>query len=646
MGLIPPATVNFTNNFASSSGLTFAGSVTHAIAGNALSYTVTAGGASGWNYVTSTGATTGIPVQGFSVGIGALTTTGAPTYDVSVGVGIGDGANDYVAAVWDSTTGYIRLDISVAGSQSTAVIETGSTLTTPFNLGFTVVGNTVCTWAQQNASSPWVFYNAYDLSHKYDRRTNGNIISNTWKPFLTYYGTASNTGSVTISFNSWQGGSVGALSMRDVCPVTTLAGFPVASGNLVYLTASATDAAGTPFIGVFTYDLVKRQLAQTGAIANERITASGAGPSASNSYSSMGVTNGSATVSTGATNLTTLVFAGDIVAIGAQSGATYIVQSVTSSTVVLTTTYTGTTNASTTLLVACYQNDSSAHIVQDANGSFHYFSTTWANNPEGSQYVNIVYNYTATNLLSGSHLIVNPTQLSLPNIPSNGGTTDPFMIQNQSTGTYYLGYAINPSTADTYYPALASSTNPQGFTWTSVGVDTSSALYCQPRATYLDNQYFFIFSNPLGQAQCYDLTLTLQQAYTSPSSISGRVSAPSLFPSGTNDYQITSHDYSNQTLYTSGVNTNCTPHGAGTYCAFATYQDAAQILRIGDVVQFGTQLGTFYTITSYGSYTSGTRTINFTPAFTGTSNGTNTATACYPVLGAFQQRIGPRYGLL
>lgn len=643
VGVLPPSCVNFSTNFSSLSGLTLTGNITPTVSGNQLLCVN-----SGENQVDTTyvqcGSIIGMPQGAVSVNIVSETTGGTLTMtyaDYSVGFSLN--ATNYVRGTWKSLSNQFYIEIDIAGTAHSSLAPVSLTLTSPFTLAFSLVGTVACLWYQQTSTSPWVLITSYDLIAYYDFKKNGSVFVNTWKPTLSWI-TYSNsgTGTYTTAFANLKCGGAGAVGLRDICPVTTLAGAPVTTGSQVYFTATGVDGAATPFCGIFTYDTVLRQLAQVGVLFNNRITDSGSSSSVSNSYSSIGVTNNSVTVSTGS-DLSGVIFAGDVLQFGNQTGTYYTVASTTSSTIVLNTAFTGSTNSNTTALQGVYQNDYSTHLVQDGVGGYHYFTTTFANQSytTTSANINIVYQHTASNILTGFTTFVQPTQLSLPNTPSSGGTQDPFMVQSGTT--YYLAYAAVPTTANTFYPALASSSSPPtSVTWGSVAVDTTSVPYGQPRVTLLDNQYFLLFSSNAGDCKVYDLTLSFNQRYTSPPSSSSRTSSPSLFPLGTSDYQLTFIDNVNTSMLLPGSYISTGGFGITTSSVdVVTTQDMSKVMKVGDLIEFAVQPGVVYTVASFGY--SGGYYLHLTTECT---YGSDVSTAAYPASGTFQQYIGRRYGLL
>lgn len=143
------------------------------------------------------------------------------------------------------------------------------------------------------------------------------------------------------------------------------------------------------------------------------------------------------------------------------------------------------------------QNDTASHLIQDGTGGYYFFITTWGNFGSGASAINILYKHETTlNLSSGVNAVASMAQLTLPGIPSGGGSYDPFAVLNGST--WNLAFTVGPSSSDQYYPALASSANLS--TWSSVGADTASILFEGTRISKIGGSYTVLASTVVKSA--------------------------------------------------------------------------------------------------------------------------------------------------
>ena len=165
---------------------------------------------------------------------------------------------------------------------------------------------------------------------------------------------------------------------------------------------------------------------------------------------------------------------------------------------------------STGLYGAGTYNDCAAHVVLDGSGGYYFLITTWGNAGEGAQYINILYKReTSLNLLSGIVIESGMTQLTLPSVPTGGGTYDPFLVLNGST--WILAGTIGPSTANTYYPSMWST--PDLSTFTLVGSDSTKTQFEGSRITPLGGSFSAMWTNTasgVSTVRVYDLTFTFQ----------------------------------------------------------------------------------------------------------------------------------------
>jgi hypothetical protein len=509
---------------------------TATVVSSEFTFTQTGDGSTQYNNLMLEGAPIGMPQVCATIHIAAASNTGGSTYE-DYSVGIAKDSNNYCYATWRQNSGYVRIHIKIAGTSTDGIAQVSVSWTPPFDLGFSLVGDNATIWYCPSGGT-WTAISTAGLSSHYDFRTYGSVVANTWYGSWAAAYFPNNGAALTVSFSNFKVGSFGASGLRDTCVVSAASGSPVLSGNQVWLTATATDPGASAYCGVFTYDLVARTLTQVGAIMVDRITAAGTAPSTSASLSGTFTTAASTSVTT-STSQVGILFQNSVVQFAAQPGVYYVVQSVSSGSITLTTAYTGTTGA-TTATLGVIQNDNAAHIIEDGSGGFYFFISSWANTEVGSggPYINILYKHeTALNLLSGAHVVNSVTTPSLPGTSGSIGSYDPYCFFDGST--WWLAYVLAPSTSSAFYPALASSSSPGG-TWAAVASDTTAVTYEGSRAVYLDGQYWLLWASAAtSQARVYDLTMTYQGVYSNLAVANGYAPHPMLVPLGNYVYQVT-----------------------------------------------------------------------------------------------------------
>ncbi len=511
------------------------------VASSEFTFSEAGNGTSQWNNLMLEGQTLGMPQACVTIHIAAASNSGgASTYE-DYSVGIAKDANNYVYASWRRNSGYVRLHVKIAGASNDSIGQVTVAWTPPFDLGFSLVGVQATIWYRPSGGT-WTVISTSNIESYYDFRANGSIVANTWQGSWAAAYFPANGSTVSVSFANFNVGAFGGSGIRDTCVVSSLSGAPILAGTQVWLTATLTDPGASAYCGVMTYDLVARTLTQVGVIMIDRVTAAGTAPSVSITLSGTFTTAASAVVTTQNSQVGVL-FPGSVVAFAAQPTATYVVLSVASGSITLTTPYTGTTGA-TTAQLGVVQNDNAAHIIEDGTGGYHFFISSWGNTEVGSggPYIDIMYKHeTVLNLLSGMNVVSLMATPILPGTSGSVGSYDPYCIYDAPASTYYLAYTLAPNTSNSFYPALASSATGFAGPWSSVGSDPASTSYEGSRMISLAGQYWALWATD-SQARVYDLTMTYQGVYDNLVVASGYAPHPMLVALGNYVYEVTFDD--------------------------------------------------------------------------------------------------------
>lgn len=181
----------------------------------------------------------------------------------NIGVGIAKDANNFIWAGIDRTISDIRIQTKIGGSNS---FHAGTTqaLTPPYTLALGLVGNQASVW--YNQGSQWIKATTYDVSPQINLKT---ATLTGWKGGWTQ----ATPSSSTWVFDNFKVGRFGTVGVRDQCIVTGEDGYPYISNNDGYFTATCLDPNGVGYMGVFSFDLNTRLIAQTGVIMTSRSSA-------------------------------------------------------------------------------------------------------------------------------------------------------------------------------------------------------------------------------------------------------------------------------------------------------------------------------------------------------------------------------------
>jgi len=188
----------------------------------------------------------------------------------------GSGSRLSVGVVKDAThfvlCRYSTLDgnLVVRISDGTNNVNSGVTIsfTTPFRLGFSVVGNSCACWVDQG--NGWERITGADVEATFDLKTI-LVAGGGYKAALAM----TSNGSATTTFDNLIFGRFGGISIRDETIVSNEDGTPYVSGNLVYFMGSASDTQeqvphGGTYQATFSLDVTTFELVQLGCIMVNR----------------------------------------------------------------------------------------------------------------------------------------------------------------------------------------------------------------------------------------------------------------------------------------------------------------------------------------------------------------------------------------
>ncbi len=211
------------------------------------------------NFVTLNSVTLSVPQFWAEV---EVTSDGGSTGFENAGVGIFKDTDNYMFLSMDSNISEFRLQIKIAGSQTFHAQQTVSPPLS-YKLGIALVGNSVTMYI--DTGSGWVYTSSYDVTSKYDFRTNGNLTG--WNPAIL----AGSAGGNIWNFDNFKFGRHGGVGLRDQVLVTNEDGSTYFKDrNTVMFTASVPDATGKSYCGIFELDLSSYTLTQPGLIFVDR----------------------------------------------------------------------------------------------------------------------------------------------------------------------------------------------------------------------------------------------------------------------------------------------------------------------------------------------------------------------------------------
>jgi len=201
----------------------------------------------------------GLVVPQFAVKwrIVSASSTAGNTYE-NPGVGIIKDANNFMAAVWQRVNGNVLIQVKIGGSNNFRG-SVSLALTPPFDIGLSLVSNTLVLWTSADSGVTWTSRTSWALT-EIDMRS--ELLSNgaSWHPCFSLATDTAHT--FTLVAASFKFGSFGTVGIRDICPVTNTDGTVAMTNNAFNFTATFMDSQGAAYGAVCTYDLIARTLTQ------------------------------------------------------------------------------------------------------------------------------------------------------------------------------------------------------------------------------------------------------------------------------------------------------------------------------------------------------------------------------------------------
>lgn len=204
----------------------------------------------------------GLTMCQFATDLHIVSLTGPFGTYANVGCGYAIDSNNYVIAVWRKVDGLASIQVKIGGTSNFRT-STVISWTPPFDIGLSLVANSLVFWMKPNGGS-WTVINTYAIT-EYNFKTTTTALA-TWKP--VFWLAAQTTG--TLIVDKFQSGSFGSVGVRDTSPVTALDGTPLLSGNIATITSTNLDPTGAAYCGVMQVDLIAKTSTQVGTIMVNR----------------------------------------------------------------------------------------------------------------------------------------------------------------------------------------------------------------------------------------------------------------------------------------------------------------------------------------------------------------------------------------
>jgi len=150
------------------------------------------------------------------------------------------------------------------------------------------------------------------------------------------------------------------------------------------------------------------------------------------------------------------------------------------------------------------QNDHAAHIVRDGNTQ-RVLISTWGDNATAQPVVQLQSIPVATQdlLAAGLTYTMAGSTLTLDSYAGIISRYDPYLVRNGAT--WYLAYVASPSAANSFYPALATSSDLSS--WSATLSDSTALRYEGTKIALANGTYYVLAGGQYG-SRVYDLTMT------------------------------------------------------------------------------------------------------------------------------------------
>ena len=195
--------------------------------------------------------------------------------------------------------------------------------------------------------------------------------------------------------------------------------------------------------------------------------------------------------------------------------------------------------------------DLNAAVVVDGS-TYRVLMATWGNGFGGA--INVEYEATATNVLSGANILSGMSNLSLPGVTGMGyinpGSYDPMMYYDSVNSRWQIAYVITKDTSFTGSPFFAASAySPDLATWTLIGADTANEGYEGAKIIQAAGAYWIAVGGPAGSgnsSRVYDASMTFVGSLNAIFNGGSQTQPhPMVFGVGNTEYLITfdNHQY-------------------------------------------------------------------------------------------------------
>lgn len=260
--LVPPALTHVNESFSSDTGqftqYTEGTAATFSVSGGTC--TVTNGSGATRTNIVCEGPDLTMPQSGAQIDV--VSRSGSPVGFDNIGVGVAKDGNNFVFASVDRIGGTVRIQVKIAGS-STFNAQVTRSLSVPYKLGFSLVGQSACAYV--DVGNGWEFVTGYSIPTSTFNFKTGSLTG--WKAAFTV---ATPGGNAAWTFDNFIAGRFGGVAARDLNAVTNEDGTPWLVGSTVYTSATLADGMGQSYLGVLQWDLETHGYSQTSAIMMSR----------------------------------------------------------------------------------------------------------------------------------------------------------------------------------------------------------------------------------------------------------------------------------------------------------------------------------------------------------------------------------------
>ncbi len=263
--ITPEALRFFTETFAADIGqfthLTEGTLGTFALSGGQVVITNSSGAAR--NNIVQEGPDLTMPQAGVQIDV--VSRTGTLGAYSNCGVGICKDSDNFVFVGFDDVSNEVRIQVKIGGANTFNAGVTRN-LSPPYKLGFGMVGNAICAYA--DTGSGWQYVTGYDVPTGTINFKTASLTG--WKAAFT----VATPNNQVWTFDNFFAGRFGALASRDYTLVTQENGSPYVERDgaapVVYLCTTCVDGRGNGYQAVLRLNLITYAVTQTAAIMIDR----------------------------------------------------------------------------------------------------------------------------------------------------------------------------------------------------------------------------------------------------------------------------------------------------------------------------------------------------------------------------------------